>query len=257
VIGLSSKKRLSPRQSKFVAEYLKDGNALRSYRAAGYSGTDAALQANSSRMIRVDKVAAAIDSRRASTEITIARKTVADMLELEEHFTAELRGEHYKARIAEMDAEIASKRAKAADLQKHLQDPGLDSGMKAALSAKLLDAAGSILDDLAKLTQALVSGRDQSSKAGITLGKLKGAFDPRRPTVDDPDALIDATLRSIIRSGRDPSDLLRSLSSKARDVQFTTFPVDREPALEDGAIEAARLPPDRASPKGIPELSGS
>lgn len=59
----ASAQKLTPRQEKFVSEYLKTGNATKSAIAAGYNEKTAAPAA--SRMLRNVKVSRAIEARQA------------------------------------------------------------------------------------------------------------------------------------------------------------------------------------------------
>lgn len=53
---------MTPKQKKFVAEYLVDQNATRSARDAGYKGTPHSLEVTGSRLLRNAEVRAAIDA---------------------------------------------------------------------------------------------------------------------------------------------------------------------------------------------------
>lgn len=68
---------LTPKQQRFVREYLIDLNATAAYRRAGYESVGSAAEANASRLMRNDKVAAAIEAamqaREGRTEITADR----------------------------------------------------------------------------------------------------------------------------------------------------------------------------------------
>ena len=55
-------KPLSPRHARFVAEYLKDGNATQAYIRAGYAGRGA--QPSASRLLRDARIAAAVAAGR-------------------------------------------------------------------------------------------------------------------------------------------------------------------------------------------------
>ncbi len=70
--------KLTPRQKLFVQEYLKDMNASRAYRAAGYrSGNDEAVQASASRLLWSAKLSRAVHGellkRFTTSEITADR----------------------------------------------------------------------------------------------------------------------------------------------------------------------------------------
>ena len=66
--------KLTPRQALFIEEYLKDLNATAAYIRAGYRGRGNSAEANAARLIRNDKVAAAIEvakkERAERTKIT-------------------------------------------------------------------------------------------------------------------------------------------------------------------------------------------
>jgi phage terminase small subunit len=65
---------LSPKQQRFVEEYLVDLNASRAYRAAGYRGSENVCSVEGHKLLRNPKVAAAVtaakNERSARTEIT-------------------------------------------------------------------------------------------------------------------------------------------------------------------------------------------
>jgi phage terminase small subunit len=65
---------MTPKQQRFVEEYLIDLNATAAYRRAGYTATGNAAEVNAARLLRNAKVAEAItaaqDSRSERTEIT-------------------------------------------------------------------------------------------------------------------------------------------------------------------------------------------
>ncbi|HEU4457777.1 MAG TPA: terminase small subunit [Methylibium sp.] len=93
---------LSPKQERFVAEYLIDLNASAAYRRAGYEATGNAAEVNGSRLLRNAQVRAAIDAARAKVsaklEITAERVVaeawqilVADPRELVEHHVGSCR----------------------------------------------------------------------------------------------------------------------------------------------------------------------
>lgn len=58
-------RELTPKQQRFVAEYLVDLNATQAYRRAGYAATGHAAEANAARLLRNAEVAAAIAAQRA------------------------------------------------------------------------------------------------------------------------------------------------------------------------------------------------
>ena len=69
--------RLTARQQRFVTAYLSnDGNASLAYRQAGYNATtDNALYASASKLLRVAKVADAIQAQRVKLATRAERKT--------------------------------------------------------------------------------------------------------------------------------------------------------------------------------------
>lgn len=71
---------LTPRQERFINEYLLDDNASRAYLAAGYaSSTPAAIAVNASQLLHSDKVQRALaDRRRAISEaLEITQERIA------------------------------------------------------------------------------------------------------------------------------------------------------------------------------------
>lgn len=65
------KGKLTPKQQRFVEEYLVDLNATRAYRAAGYRGSDNVCAAEGHKLLRNPKIAAAIaEAQQARSERT-------------------------------------------------------------------------------------------------------------------------------------------------------------------------------------------
>ena len=74
----SKERKLTPKQEKFVSEYIKTGNATEAYKRAGYAVRSAhAAQVNGSRMLLNDVVSRAIEAR---------RKKLSEKLELDDDF---------------------------------------------------------------------------------------------------------------------------------------------------------------------------
>lgn len=66
---------LKAAHQRFVVEYLKDGNATQAYIRAGYHATPAAASANASRLLRNDRIAAAIAEAQAEALETAKRES--------------------------------------------------------------------------------------------------------------------------------------------------------------------------------------
>lgn len=78
--------KLTPKQKKFADLYIKTGNATSSYMDV-YECKEKAAEANSSRLIRNDKVCEYIEERNNKLD----KKTIADMEEVKEYWTNILR----------------------------------------------------------------------------------------------------------------------------------------------------------------------
>ena len=81
--------KLTLKQARFVERYLVHANATQAAREAAYSGSDATLAVTGSRLLKNDKVGAAI--RRGRKRET--KRNVMDRDEREDLFTAIARGE--------------------------------------------------------------------------------------------------------------------------------------------------------------------
>ena len=221
-------KALTPRQEKFVRAYLKSGNATKAYIEAGYSAAGA--EKHASRLVGNGGVAAAIAARRASTEIVIARKTVADMAELEEHFTSQLRGGDYQTDIDELEDELAELREEREHIRKVRTEKreGLSPETLASLAQVSAQLGREIVQARLQIKNLRLSQKSESNKAGVTLLKLKGAFDPKRPPVDDPMALLNETMRHIMLMRRPPSEILAQLKAAAKDAAYSLRSEDVE-----------------------------
>lgn len=236
-------KQLSPRQSKFVTLYLRTGNATQAYKAAGYKSKSPGIHAG--QLMKNSEVAAAIAVRRASTEIVIARKTVADILELEEHLTLEVRGTSYFDRIARMESRLAKKEKALAALELSVQDPKVDAATKAILSARILAAHDKLIEDENEIARTHIAGRAESNKAAVALLKVKGAFDPKRTPVDDPVALLNQLARNIIRSRYRPTQLIEDMKRQVKDAALSIRPGDATVDVDAAAGGSGR--PDRGA----------
>jgi phage terminase small subunit len=77
-----TKHKLTPRQTRFCEEYVKDLNASAAYRRSGYSATGHAAEANAARLLRNAEVAAAIAAamveRSHRTEVS-ADRVIAEL----------------------------------------------------------------------------------------------------------------------------------------------------------------------------------
>lgn len=70
---------LTPKQQRFVEEYMVDLNATAAYKRAGYIAQGNAAEVNASRLLGNAKVASAVALRRASLSESTGR-TVADVM---------------------------------------------------------------------------------------------------------------------------------------------------------------------------------
>lgn len=92
---------LTPKQQRFVDEYLTDLNATAAYRRAGYAArTDNAAAASASALLRIPKVAAAVaEGQRARAErVELTQDMVVAGLLVEAKLTGE--GSSHSARVA-------------------------------------------------------------------------------------------------------------------------------------------------------------
>jgi len=225
---------LSPRHQKFVELMAKGGiSQTEAYIKAGFSPK--AANSHASHFAAKSSIRAAIEVRRAELRAVIDSKvgsyvakveaqSIADMAELESGLTLEWRGAKYQADIDAMQARLEIKVSKVAALEVAVQDPALDPKDKAFLMARLLDAEDRIMDDLATIANLRISGRAEANKAAVTLLKVKGAFDPKRPPADDPQAILNDLARNIIRSRFRPSHLserLEAIIADAKDAAFS------------------------------------
>lgn len=74
----SKERKLTPKQEKFVSEYIKTGNATEAYKKAGYKcGSDAVARAHASRLVANGNVSRAVARKQAAR---------SERLELEEDY---------------------------------------------------------------------------------------------------------------------------------------------------------------------------
>lgn len=130
---------LNDKQIKFVETYIRTGDRLKSYKEAGYTGTNDVAYISASRMLRTAKIAKpiqdALDLRQVRTEITVDSVLVwmsdilnADPNELVEHRRVNCRhcwgkGHQYQW-IDEVEYDEAAQEAAAKDIA----EPSCDGG---------------------------------------------------------------------------------------------------------------------------------
>ena len=73
---------LTPKQQRFVEEYMVDLNATAAYKRAGYIAQGNAAEVNASRLLGNAKVASAVDLRRASLSERTGRTVAAVMADI-------------------------------------------------------------------------------------------------------------------------------------------------------------------------------
>lgn len=226
-------KPLSPRHLKFIDLMAKGGlSKSQAYVQAGFSKKGANAGAihllsrpgvQSAIEVRRSAFLARIDSRQASALVKAEANAIADMIELESGLTLEWRGAEYRKDIEAMQARLDRKISKVEALEVAVEDPALDPKAKAFLMARLLDAEDRIMDDLATIANIRISGRAEANKAAVTLLKVKGAFEPKRAPVDDPQAILNDLARNIIRSRFRPSHLSERLDAMIGDAKDAAF----------------------------------
>lgn len=91
-------KKLNVRQQKFVAAYLRSGNATQAAREAGYSGSDVTLSTTGSRMLRNARVAAEIEAGRAALW-DLAEQALRDVLRDKKQPAARIKAVEVLARV--------------------------------------------------------------------------------------------------------------------------------------------------------------
>ena len=97
---------LNPKQEAFCLHYAKTGNATESYKVAGYTAkSEAALNANASRLIKNDK----IQSRLRELKEKIQKPAIMDIAEMQERLSAMGRGETFEE-VATAKGAIVKKR---------------------------------------------------------------------------------------------------------------------------------------------------
>lgn len=73
---------LTPKQQLFAQEYLVDLNACAAYKRAGYIATGKSLEANASRLLGKDKVAAYVRELMAERESKVKRNAESVLLDI-------------------------------------------------------------------------------------------------------------------------------------------------------------------------------
>jgi phage terminase small subunit len=168
-----SERGLTPKQARFVEEYLVDLNATQAYRRAGYSArTDKVAAANAAALLANHKVAAAIQARRdrlsKKLEITqervlqeLARIAFADVRNL---FTWDEERACYVPSANLTDDEAAAISEIQAETVRYTREDG-ESETKIKLKLKTYDKKGA-LDSIAKHLGMFVERVEHSGKNG-------------------------------------------------------------------------------------------
>ena len=92
------KGELNDRQLKFCDEYIKTGNATRSYQNAGYKVKEKTAETNSWKLLQKDEI---IDYLKNAQE-KLKSDRIADMKEVHKFWTAVLRGEYDKTQTKDL-----------------------------------------------------------------------------------------------------------------------------------------------------------
>ena len=74
--------KLTPKQQRFVEEYMVDLNATRAYIRAGYKASEEAARRNAARLLTKDDVISAVNSMRSSLSETTGRTVAAVMADI-------------------------------------------------------------------------------------------------------------------------------------------------------------------------------
>lgn len=112
---------LTINQKKFCDEYLKSGNATRSYQKAGYKVNDNVASANATRLLGNASVKEYIEKQQAKVQ----NKNILTIAEIQEDLT----------QIAKMETERTKDRLKAYELLTRMQGGFLDkSEIKASIT---------------------------------------------------------------------------------------------------------------------------
>lgn len=82
---------MTPKQALFVAEYLKDLNAVRAYRAAGYKGSDNVCAVEGHKLLRNPKIAEAVSVAQSDRAERVAFDADRVLLEIGRIATSDLR----------------------------------------------------------------------------------------------------------------------------------------------------------------------
>ena len=91
---------LTPKQARFVEEYLVDMNGAAAYRRAGYTARGNAAEVNASRLLRNAKVAAAVQKAVEARSERTAVTADAVLQGLQEEATYRGEGASHSARVA-------------------------------------------------------------------------------------------------------------------------------------------------------------
>ncbi|CCK86343.1 Putative Terminase small subunit [Lactobacillus equicursoris DSM 19284 = JCM 14600 = CIP 110162] len=127
---------LTAKQRKFVAEYVKTGNATQSYLSAGYSAKNGNTASTlAARLLRNDRVKKAIDEKMAEIE----SHKIMDAVEYLQTLTSIARGETTEEQLAN-NGDVFTLKTRTSDRLAALRELGkrfpVSSKMQAALELK-------------------------------------------------------------------------------------------------------------------------
>ena len=135
---------LNPKQEKFLAEYLKTGNAAESYRRAFNVTNSCTAKANASRLLK----SAQIQARLAELQTEVANERICDVQEIQERLSAIARRELYEV-VTLPNGEQVQKPTSIRDATRALELLAKASGMFVTRSeVDMKIASVTVIDDI-------------------------------------------------------------------------------------------------------------
>ena len=197
---------LNPRQSRFVAEYVKDFNGTQALVRAGYSPNGANRQVSA--ILSNPVIARAIGRRRADFMAKLESEGLASLREIQIDLTTQLRGTQYQQDIADLTADLAPLKEAHASLGRDLRRRGLDPNTRVQVTGRLLEMDRRIFKRKLALAHLHLAQDRMARRASALLAKLFGAFDPWRPPAKNINETADRMMYSLRRAGVDPREVL-------------------------------------------------
>lgn len=210
--------KATARKLAFAAKYVETNNGHEAAAWAGYSAKTARFMV--SRLLSDVVVVAEITRLRNVIGRKIESATIANLTEIKERFTRQMRGDEHTADLAQLEAAHDKQKADVAALEATLSDPKIGTEQKASIRSLILRERREALAYDLQLKRLKLDQDAESNKAGFILARMTGALDPSRKPLPNKGDIIERFLLSMVKasSGPDLRAKIRQLKGKTIDI---------------------------------------